>query len=214
MKEKNYDYWLDCDYVSGACYCYENAVKHYKISEILAGQKNYGFAISHLILGAEELIKALIMVKLNTERYFIEDKQKEELFKTHSFKHINIREFLKSLTSEEIDDYYENWFDLLNPSESKNKFRQTGFFLSRTIKLGSIGEEEITEIDNLIQNANNLKNRGLYVDYRNNWILPDDIKEPTYMKYTVLIGKLRKYIEPLFTMPLGDNEVTNFIYGI
>ena len=32
------------------------------------------------------------------ERYFIEDEQKEEMFRDHIFKHINIREFLKALT--------------------------------------------------------------------------------------------------------------------
>ncbi|RYE36679.1 MAG: hypothetical protein EOP48_29420, partial [Sphingobacteriales bacterium] len=65
-KEKYFSYWLDCDFVSGACYCYENALKHFEISNLLSGQLNFGFAVSHLVLGAEELIKALILVKLNT----------------------------------------------------------------------------------------------------------------------------------------------------
>lgn len=213
MKAKNYDYWLDCDYVSGSCYCYENAVKHFETSDLLAGQKNYGFAISHLVLGAEELIKALILLKLNTERYFIEDYQKEELFKKHSFKHINIYEFLKSLTSEEINDYYESWFDLLYSSRPVNKFRQTGFFLSRTMKLGCIEDEKIKEMADLIQNANNLKNRGLYIDYRNDWLSPEDLNENAYAKYSDLTGKLRTFIAPLFTTSLENNELTDFIYG-
>jgi hypothetical protein len=109
---RNSGYWLDCDYISGACYCYENALRHFDTSKSLATIKNYGFGVSHLILGAEELIKSLILVRLNTERYFIEDAQKEELFKNHSFKHINIREFFRSLTEAEMNDYYDNWYDL------------------------------------------------------------------------------------------------------
>ena len=213
MKKKDYSYWLDCDFVPGACDCYENAVKHFDTSNYLACHNNFGFAVSHLVLGAEELIKALVLVKLHTEPYFIDDVQKEELFRNHSFKHINIREFLQALTPDELHDYFESWYDMIGAAEQKNKFRKTGFFLSRTLQLGEIGEEDILEIEHLIQQANDFKNKGLYVDYRNNWQTPNDIEEKTFLQFNGLIQKLRQFIEPIFKTPLGDNEVTEFIYG-
>lgn len=211
--KNSYGYWLDCNFDVGAIDCYENALKHFEVGNILAKAENFGFAISHLILGSEEIIKALILVRLNAEGDFINNKQKEELFRNHSFKHINIRDFFVSLTNAEQHDYYENWYDLINPSLVKNKFRKTGFFSSRTLKLGTISEEEVDNIETLINDANNLKNRGLYVDYRNNWKLPSDLKREDYNKYAGLVEKLRKFIEPIFTTSLDNDDLCEFIHG-
>jgi AbiV family abortive infection protein len=211
--KNSYGYWMDCDFDIGACDCHHNALKHFEASSALAASENFGFAISHLILGAEEIIKALILVRLNAEQDFISDKQKEELFRNHSFKHLNIRDFFSALTKEEQHDYYDNWYDLFTPSTSTNKFRRTGFFLSRTLKLGTIGEQEAESIGELILNANNLKNCGFYVDYRNSWKLPSQLKEEDYDRYANLVQKLRKFIEPLFTTSLGNDDLCEFIYG-
>ena len=92
MKEA-FQNFSGADYIEGACLTYENAKRHLIASELLITKKLYGIAISHLILGAEEYIKALILLNLSGDSYFIDDTDKVELFRNHKFKHNNIVEF-------------------------------------------------------------------------------------------------------------------------
>lgn len=39
----------------------DNSVRHFKVAEIIFNNEEYGIAISHLILGTEELVKAFIL---------------------------------------------------------------------------------------------------------------------------------------------------------
>lgn len=207
-------YWLDCDFVGGACDAYENGNRHLEVSELLAKQENYGFAISHLVLGVEELIKALILIFLNADRHFISHDNKEKLFANHGFKHINIKKFLLALTHESIEDYHANWFDYYFDGNPNNNFQQKAFKISKMFNLEHIDDGKIEEIVSLINNANDLKNRGFYVDYNDDWLIPKDIDRSTFKSYVDISQILSKFIRPLFTTSLtGNDELIEFIYG-
>ncbi|MDN3579495.1 AbiV family abortive infection protein [Mucilaginibacter flavus] len=207
-------YWHDCDFVTGACDAYENASKHLAISELLAKQENYGFSVSHLVLGIEELIKALILMFLNSDRHFISHPHKEKLFANHGFKHINVKKFLSALTKESMDDYDSNWFDYYFNGNPNNTFQQKAYTISKLFNLGQINEQQIDQIIQLLDDANNLKNKGFYVDYDGGWLRPEDVGLATFDNYSNIGNTLMRFVKPLFTTPLLDNdELIEFIYG-
>lgn len=207
-------YWLDCDFAGGACDAYENGSRHIAVSELLAKQESYGFAVSHLVLGAEELIKALILIFLNSDRHFISHNHKEKLFANHGFKHVHIKKFLSALTRESMDDYDANWFDYYFEGNPNNHFQQKAYVMSKLLDLGQIDEQQIDQIVTLLDDANDLKNKGFYVDYDNNWLRPEDISVATFNNYMNVGSTLMRFVKPLFTTPLTDNdELIEFIYG-
>jgi len=210
----NDGYWIDCDFIGGACDSQSNAKNHYKISEFAAENINYGFAVSHLILAGEELIKSLIFILLSRELHFMNNSEKQEILRNHNIKHINIEEFLLSLTEDAILDFEENLLEYtVYPDKMKNKYQEAAWFLHKSLKLDVLDEKEISEISKLIKDANDLKNKGLYVDYENNWQCPWDVTEETYTKYRNLITKLFEFIDPVFTIPLTDERIQDFLYG-
>jgi len=206
-------YWLDCHFLSGACDSYVNSMNHFKYSEITAQSGDFGFAVSHLVLGSEEIIKSLILICLHGNRYFIENNEKEKIFKNHNFKHFNIKEFLKSLTADLQEDFELNFLRYtVYPESCKNKYQSTAIFLSKTLKLGLIGDKEIKDLVELMDSANDFKNKGFYVDYDTDWLTPSDITKEIYQRYKELTIKLMKFIEPIFVMPLTDERIMDFLY--
>ncbi len=199
--------------INGACITYENSLTHFKYSDIAAKQDDYGFAISHLILGAEELIKALILICLNRNENFIDDAEKEKLFINHSFKHLNIKELFKACSELSVHEYESEALYYLSEADHANKFRFTGYFLNKSLGVLTINEEELDGICTLIDNSNAYKNKGFYVDFRSNWIAPENINKEEYLKYHLVVSKLKNYIEPLFTMPMTDERIQTFIYN-
>jgi len=205
-------YWLDCHFLTGACDSYENGKRNFYYSDIASQNKDFGFAISHLVLGAEEMIKALILVCLHGDINFIDRKEKESIFRHHTFKHINIREFLFALTKKSQEDYETNILEYtIHPEKCKNKYQITSIFLSKCLNLGVIEEKEIDNLMRLLDSANDFKNKGIYVDYRFNWKTPSDISEKTYKEFETLANKLTSFIEPIFILPLTDERIMSFL---
>lgn len=205
-------YWLDCDFVSGACFSYENSLRHIKYSNIAANESDYGFAVSHLILGIEELIKALLLVCCDGNRYFLSTNEKERVFAQHNFKHLNIKQLFTSLSDENIEEYHENPFSTY-VLDNSNKFQSTAHFLSKGLSIGTLGENELETLISLLDKANDFKNKGFYVDYRGGWKLPEEIEIDTYTKYKDLTDKLVRFIQPIFTLPITDEGLQSFLDG-
>lgn len=205
-------YWLDCHFLTGACDSYENGKLHFMYSNIASQNKDFGFAISHLVLGAEEMIKALILVCLHGDIYFIDTKEKESIFRHHTFKQVNIKEFFTSLTNESQEDYETNFIEYkCSPEKYNNKYQATSFFLSKSLNLGVIEESEIDKLIQLLDSANDFKNKGFYVDYNFDWKIPSDISKETFEEYENLATKLSSFIEPIFTLPLTDERIMDFL---
>jgi AbiV family abortive infection protein len=208
MKNKEDGYWLDCDYVSGACYAYENGRRHLKYSKIAGKEKDFGFAVSHVVLGVEELIKGLILICSHGDRYFLSTEEKQKIFTHHNFKHFNIKQFFTALSAQEVEEYHEHPFSSIN-----NKFQSTAHFLSKGLRLDTLDEDEVDNLIELMNSANQLKNRGFYVDYGADWVIPEGIGVELYSKYAKTGEILLKYVEPIFTLPVTDERLNTFLEG-
>ncbi len=75
-----------------------------------------------------------------------------------------------------------------------------------------IGTEDINGLIELLDSANDFKNKGFYVDYNFNWKIPSEISKETYEKYEGLTNKLTNFIEPIFTLPLTDERIMDFLF--
>lgn len=208
-KEYEYGYWLDCDYMSGACFAYENGKKHLFYGNIAGTQQDYGIAVSHLVLSVEEMIKSLLLLCSYVYNDLLTTEEKRKIFIRHDYKHSNVKEFLFALSEKNISYYHENPFD----REITNKFQIIAHFLSRGLKLESLQERDIKQLIDLVNKANDFKNKGFYVDYQNNWITPDSITQKIFVKYHALSKRLLNYIEPIFTIPIIDERFQKFIEG-
>lgn len=151
--------------------CFENGEKHIKRAKILSKDEDYGFAISLLILGLEELIKYLVIQMSDDDNTIFSSKEIDKIYSSHQAKHKMIIELLESTKLGFGEDfimsvYHKHINKPLNDNLSKvqeNRFKEFGSMVGIT-------ETHLTsdEIDLFIQwlknKANNDKNRGLYVD--------------------------------------------------
>jgi AbiV family abortive infection protein len=205
-------YWMDCDYMSGACYAYENSKKHIFYGEIAGTQKDFGIAVSHLILGIEEMMKSVLLISLYSYEYLLTSQEKRKIFTRHDFKHSNVKELVSSLSEQNIESYHENPFAFFD-SHRGNKLQTIAHFLSKGLQLGSLQDQEVKQLADLINKANDLKNRGFYVNYQGKWIVPDEIGKKAFTKYHALSKRLLGYIQPVFTIPVTDERLQTFIEG-
>lgn len=200
------------DYIDGACLTYENAKRHILASNLLSDQGLYGIAISHIILGAEEYIKALILLNLSGDSDFINDSEKVELFKNHKFKHNNIKEFLKSLSDYAVDKYDEEMFDrLINYIAPDSKYSIDGFYISKVFNFTSLTDNYVTKLTKWLTKANDLKNNGFYINLDDSWESPERFNVSDYKEANDLITVLQNAIDPIFTLPMSDENLINYL---
>ena len=199
------------DYVVGARLTLENAKKHKLVSELLRKEELFGIAISHLILGSEEYIKSFLLLSLSGVDNFLNEKEKEELFKNHKFKHKNIEELLNSLTNEATNVFENQLFDrLVNNEELDSKFSVDGFYMNKVFNLVSLTKQEAIKILDWLKKANDLKNNGFYINLHNSWESPDRFTLVEYEEAFKIIEILKNVIEPLFSLPLTDDDFINY----
>ena len=204
--------WIDCDFLDGASLSFDNAKIHFKYSDLAAESKDYGFAISHIVLGMEELIKSLLLVCLNGNGHFINDEQKVQIFRKHEIKHFNINQFLEALTEYSIGDYTENTIEYVELNDS-TKFKRPAYFLSKTLELGDISDSEIDELTTILKDVNSYKNKGFYVDVRSSgdFKSPAEIKETEYNRFKKAADTLKRFVVPIFETPLSDQMILDFL---
>jgi len=200
------------DYIEGACLTLENAKKHIKTSELLKNEEIFGIAISHLILGAEEYIKAFVLLCLSGVDDFLSEKEKQELFKNHKFKHKNIEELLKSMTNDAAKEFENGFFErFINNQEPISKYSVDGFHINKTLQLFSFSEKELNKILSWLDKTNDLKNNGFYINLNNNWESPNRFNVKDYKNAFNVVDILIKAIEPLFTLPLTDEQFIDYL---
>jgi AbiV family abortive infection protein len=200
------------DYIQGACLTLENAKKHIRASELLYQDKNMGIAISHLILGAEEYIKAFILLCLNGDSYLIDDYEKIELFKNHKFKHKHIALFLQAISNTEASKFEKELFDrFVNNEPHPSIYSLDGHYINNVFGLVKLDDEKLLRLKNWLNTANDLKNNGFYVGVVDNWRSPDLFKAEDYQLASECIQILKYAIEPLFEMPLTDDDLIDYL---
>jgi AbiV family abortive infection protein len=200
------------DYIQGACLTLENAQRHIKASELLFNDKNIGIAISHLILGAEEYIKSFILLCLNGDDNFIDDNEKVELFKNHKFKHKHISLFLESISDSEATKFEQEMLDrFINNTPHPSIYSLDGHYINNVFKLVKLDDNKLQDLKNWLVSANDLKNNGFYLGVDDNWRSPDIYNEVDYLKTLECIKILKDTIEPLFEMPLTDDDFIDYL---
>lgn len=162
----------------GFSLCRENAKQHMNCAQLMFEKEIYGIANSHLILGAEEAIKATLILA----QYFNVDTEIKSIkpyFKKHEIKHEK---------GKEMDEAYKVIIPIINALKAILR-RDVLSFLQNALKL--INSNESVE---WWKRANDQKNKGFYVDYTDGkWISPTHFSTQDY-------SESKKAVQDIFDM--------------
>lgn len=151
--------------------CFKNGEKLINRAKTLSKGEDYGFAISLLILGLEELIKYLVLQMSDDDNTVFSSKEVAKIFTSHQAKHDMIIELLESTKLDFGEDFIMSVYHKLTnrPLDDnlsriqKNRFKEFGSMVGLTE--AHLTTDEIDLFIHWLKNkANNDKNRGLYVD--------------------------------------------------
>lgn len=159
----------------------ENAERHFRCAEILAAEKQFSNAIAHLILGSEELLKALALL-LESEGFELRKAEGyKKLFSNHRVRHSILKEFYSVIL------FVKKITDLIEDKKKRHWFMQL-------LHIGITSLEGISEaIENheWWNNADFLKQSCFYVDYANEVLSPDKFNEEDFNKASKWVGAVR-----------------------
>lgn len=176
----------------GFTLCRENAKQHIRCAELIFEKQIYGIANSHLILGAEEAIKATLLLA----RYLNVDSQIESItpyFRSHGAKHKKGKEMdegykaivpiinaLKAILSRDVLSIIQNVLKLINPHTSAGWWGR----------------------------ANDQKNRGFYVDYTGGkWILPTHFSSEDYLDSKKVVQEIFDVLKLTESLKIDDYKL-------
>ena len=166
--------------LEGAKQSIKNALELKKSAELLAKQKIWGVANSLLILAAEEGIKAFVLyTKFSTPSYKFEEALIQYLFVDHKVKHEFAKKSFLSLSNGFIS-FLQTIVSLLG--KDKSNFKAEFMKHYEEAEKNKLNEKEVNKIKVFWEQADNNKNKGLYIDFNNNnWLNPQDsINEKIY----------------------------------
>lgn len=192
---------------------YKNALQLKKDAELIAkSRKSFSSATSLLILSSEESIKSSL-IKLHSEKFNIYKlNESHKFFFDHKIRHqiAQLIELGAGITESLIK------YDDLKPSTFlKTNINWLNNIVNGFIDIVKASEPLIKSSDRIqeLQLFNNLKNKGFYVDYKDQILLPkDEITESTYLKTLLITNrafKFNKTLRILFHEKLSnhiDNE--------
>ncbi|MFY0602258.1 MAG: AbiV family abortive infection protein [Cyclobacteriaceae bacterium] len=205
---------------------FDNGLAHIVTAELLARCKKFGFAISHLVLGIEELIKYQVVQFHSGDNSAFTPSEtnpnhKKSIFRFHSTKHNLIREFQEAISSEfskNFDEYIlrkftGQEFDAQHEKVARNRFKEIGSFLGSAYSEVNLNDDEKKQFFTWLDKANELKNRGFYAnttDYKKVQS-PNSLTFEDYQlanKFARVILKQTKVIKDLDTT---DEEFVEFL---
>lgn len=175
-----------------------------------ASQKgNHGVACSLTILGTEELVKAFVIFLNGIGVNVFKIKELRKVFKDHIVKHetailINVFNTISIIVSqfEEKAKYKSNtgnkWGDLILSGLRKG--------------LDILGQ--VADFGSVVlwwENANDLKNNGLYVGYRDTLLLPKNITEEIFLKVKEQSDKVRSQIRLIKILAKKNESKTEIV---
>ena len=198
---------------------FDNGVKHIECAKILADNKLYGFAISHIILGIEELIKYQVVMTKSVNDYSFDDvldpQKHKSVFRDHLTKHDLLKEFQESIS----DDFANQFLQTVIARSSgltltedhspilKNRFKEWGAFFAFAGSEMNIPKEERNAFFEWLKNANNTKNNGLYVNWKNETIeTPDNFTIDEYQRALTYASSILRQIEFMKSVDLSGEE--------
>jgi len=167
---------------------FKNGIELNKSAKIIANSKNYGLATSLLILSSEEVIKAILVLLHSNDCMVYELKESKEFFKFHKIRH-KIAQLIE--VNETILEIKKDW-----AKSSKT------FFIIKSILQLTTKKHPILESNkrvNKLTSFNDLKNIGLYVDFRNDIVTPEMITKNEYNEVDEIVFRIinfyKKYKE-------------------
>lgn len=199
---------------------FENGNNHLDIARILASYEYYGSAISHIVLGIEELIKYQVYLHWLASPDNFKNKEVNGIFTNHKVKHDFIKEFSNSLSSKSSDAFLEfviksatgQQLDVKDHEVENNRFKEIGSFLNTAWKETNLSEIERMNFIDWLNKADNFKKEGFYVDKSNdNWTFPSDFKKEEFKIADRFANILRNQIKVSKDLDITDNELTDFL---
>jgi len=189
-------------YLEGAHLAYRNALAHYKAAKLLSSRVNYGIANSHLILSAEEAIKAFVLIRKYSGDNITEEKLKP-FFSKHTYKqdflkkalrkvdpmHIIYRYLLSAMGDTEVLKNLEKQHGIkVTPKEMRSKAKE---------RMASFdGSEEHKKIGHWLDEANDIKNTGFYVGLsqsKTQWVVPAAVSKEQYEESEKIVNSIIDY---------------------
>ncbi len=197
------------DFSEGSLLALKNAKEHFAVAQSAEGI-SLGIANSHLILAAEEAIKADVLSRVSITDEWLEHLNLDEFFRSHNHKHQEIvndfgidlflQHFLGGLmdwgdeiqqlnvTPEEKEKIVEEW---------KDNF--AGWSKRRHVEL----RRQHRAYDQWWKNANKMKNQGFYVGLKKQtgeWDSPSDITKEQFEKSLEIVSRIIRDIEKRIEM--------------
>lgn len=203
---------------------YDLALQNAKTLFVIANkaflENAYGIACSLNILSSEEILKATFLI---IQYYHPTGKinEFENIFHKHKSKHKQLKEYVafQSKVQNDIKKFLVQLSPIINmlneiaPSLPKNEQEKIKDLVNK-IRLFKKHSELSLDFDgilNWLENANNDKNKGFYVDKtKEAWLSPKDISKEKFeveKKYTEAFIQYAENIEQLFSI---QAEIKNF----
>ncbi len=194
---------------------------HFLVAEEIANRSEYGMAISHLILGSEELIKALILFfqgeKLNLasineiDKFFFQHKVRHSFSQLYTIMGI----FLRPITV-----FSKRIHDLINDKISREKIKnlEKAIIEGDVLTFKTITERwqrmnlpkvvrKMNDYNDFWESAEKYKQLGFYADFENSITLD----KVDYQKAKVVANSLRKdckdLIDFITKLDIKDREM-------
>jgi AbiV family abortive infection protein len=175
-----------------------------QIADNAALKGAFGIACSLNILSAEEALKASFLII----QYYNPDgkiNEFDKIFYKHTVKHDQLKQYVEFQNKMQLDlkEYIKIYLPLVNlikqmsldfPQQRRDEINELEEDLKSIKKLSEINLN-IDGILDWLENANNDKNRGFYVDkLKNNWITPKDISKEKYETEKIYTDALISYV--------------------
>lgn len=147
----------DTDFNEGYKLTIENSLKHLQVAENCISV-SYGIATAHLILAAEEAVKAFLFLQQTIDKESLNNVNPEDFekyFSKHKFKHETIRQI----------EFFMTFLDM-STQISIEPFKDVE---PGTLSRKSLEEKKNQGVDNLIKWLNNLIEDKESIDINENW---------------------------------------------
>lgn len=140
----------------------DNAERHFAVAHHIATINEFPNAVAHLILGAEELVKATVLMLKSKEIDVNDAIGYDILFPKSSTRHTILK------------DFFSVWIgikEILNLPKSKEQY--TLKYLFNMVIAEFVGIVKGRDNLNWWEKVDSLKQRCMYVDFKNALVLPD-----------------------------------------
>lgn len=203
-----------------------NSDRHFKVAEKIADIKEFGIAISHLVLGTEELVKALI-IYLDYEGLEIRKvKGVKKFFYDHQIRHFfSGIFFLLTSVIKPMMQLVNRFKELIHNSQARTSMTEfeTAVLSNDKSKAEKITKEwgdknakEYTDKFSLYfdfwTDAEIHKQRGFYVDYDDQLFSPSQLNEKKYLQAYEITNSFRQECKELieYVRSLQDRDKKMF----